>query len=67
MTDRHECPQCKKQGLTRQAAGVWECQRCGNKIAGGAYEPDTGAEQMMRRALREGTEELEAAQEAVEE
>lgn len=66
-SERHECPACKKQTLTRAAAGVWECSRCGNKLAGGAYTPDTGADKMMRRALREGTEELEQAKEVVEE
>ena len=66
--NRHECPQCKKDGLTRAAAGIWECQNCGHRRAGGAYEPDTGAEQLMQRALEEGAEleRLEEAKEAIE-
>ncbi len=68
-TETHECPQCKKQALQRVASGIWQCKNCGNKVAGGAYEPDTGTQQMMRRALREDAsiEELEEAQDALEE
>lgn len=58
----------KAQGkLKRIAAGVWEDTKTGRKIAGGAYNADTGAEKKMRKAIREGTEELELAKERLEE
>lgn len=55
--------------LTRIAAGIWKDKKTGKKIAGGAYDPDTGAGKMMSRALRKGddVEELEEAREELEE
>jgi len=35
------CPTCKKKSLKRISVGVWKCQKCDTKIAGGAYSPTT--------------------------
>ena len=36
---KHVCPECKSKTLKRKASGVWECKKCGNKMAGKAYVP----------------------------
>ncbi|MDY6771698.1 MAG: hypothetical protein SV186_07150 [Candidatus Nanohaloarchaea archaeon] len=61
--EEHERAQGK---LKREAAGVWKDTKTGKKIAGGAYTSDTGAADKIEKAIREGTEELEAAQERLE-
>ncbi|MCJ7478776.1 MAG: hypothetical protein MUP63_01200 [Candidatus Nanohaloarchaeota archaeon QJJ-7] len=66
MPETKKCPECGKGKLERTASGIWECGKCGNKIAGGAYEPDTGAEQMLKRAKKEEVEELEEAKDELE-
>lgn len=62
-----ECPECGSDQIERTAAGVWECQKCGHKEAGGAYKQDTGADELLNKALQVETEELEAAKEQIEE
>lgn len=64
-----ECPECGSDSIERNAAGVWECQKCHNKFAGGAYKMDTGAGEMLKKALQLGEEleELEEAKEIIEE
>ncbi len=54
------------EGLERVASGIWEDED-GNRFAGGAYRPDTGAEETLKKALQVETEELEAAKEQIEE
>jgi large subunit ribosomal protein L37Ae len=35
---RSACPKCATVTLQRVASGVYECARCGNRFASGAYE-----------------------------
>jgi large subunit ribosomal protein L37Ae len=48
---KHMCPKCERYTLKRVAAGIWECKKCGAKIAGGAYLPKSPAEKILRQLL----------------
>lgn len=65
--DRTEerCIECESKDVERTTAGVWECNKCNAKFAGGAYKSETGAKEMMTKALRTEVEveELEEAKE----
>ncbi len=56
----------KNDEYERVAAGIWKHKETGEIVAGGAYKPDTGAEDLLKKALRVETEELEAAKEQIE-
>jgi len=32
------CPECGSKKFGRPAVGIWECKKCGFKIAGTAYD-----------------------------
>ena len=51
----------------RVSAGIWKHKETGEVVAGGAYSPDTGAEEMMTKALNTEVEveELEEAKEEI--
>ncbi|NOX71139.1 MAG: 50S ribosomal protein L37ae [Candidatus Micrarchaeota archaeon] len=36
---KHTCPNCMKNTLKRESAGIWKCSKCGFKMAGKAYVP----------------------------
>jgi large subunit ribosomal protein L37Ae len=69
---KHKCPQCEKLSLKRKASGIWECSKCGAKMAGGAWSPQTELGRVSTRVVTSGTkgkaavEEMEAAEEEEE-
>ena len=50
----HECPQCHISAVKRLSVGIWSCDRCGFKFAGGAYAPTTKLGEIAERASRAG-------------
>lgn len=62
-----QCPECGADRIEKESSAIWICGKCGEKFAGGAYEPDSGAAEMLDRALQVETEELEAAKEELDE
>lgn len=50
----HECPQCHIAAVKRLSVGIWFCEQCGFKFAGGAYAPTTKLGQIAERASRAG-------------
>ena len=62
---RHECPKCKAVALGRTSSGIWECRRCGAKIASSSYMPTPPA--AVRREVAEVLAEREAKEQAPEE
>lgn len=57
----------KDEEYERIAAGIWKHKETGKVVAGGAYKPDTGAQELLDKALKVETEELEKAKEQIEE
>ena len=50
----HECPQCHISAVRRMSVGIWHCDRCGYKFAGGAYAPRTKLGEIADRATHTG-------------
>ncbi|MFB6089135.1 MAG: 50S ribosomal protein L37ae [Candidatus Aenigmatarchaeota archaeon] len=57
--EKYECPNCRKKALVKQSSGIWKCSKCGTKVSGGAYTFKTGADKILKKALRKGEELVE--------
>ncbi|WP_456472714.1 50S ribosomal protein L37Ae [Methanocaldococcus sp.] len=49
---KYKCPVCGFPKLKRVSTSIWLCGKCGAKIAGGAYTPETGAGKAVTKAIR---------------
>ncbi len=47
----YKCPVCNMKTLKRAGLGIWECTKCGEKLAGGAWEPYTSAGRSITRRV----------------
>lgn len=54
----HPCIKCGAVSVYRIHTAIWECQKCGDSFAGGAYAPQTGAGLGAAQALRAVQEKL---------
>ncbi|MBN1940553.1 MAG: 50S ribosomal protein L37ae [Candidatus Diapherotrites archaeon] len=47
----HHCPCCDSTRIKREAAGVFNCKKCGAEFAGGAYVPETMAGTIVKKMV----------------
>lgn len=52
MRDKHVCPDCGEERVSRVGTGIWECSRCDYTFTGGTYRPETPAGRTVRRSIR---------------
>ena len=38
LKSKRKCPECASLQFGRQVVGIWNCKKCGFKIAGQAYD-----------------------------
>ncbi len=49
---KYICPRCNKKALRWKAVGIWECESCGVKIAGGAWDPISSVGQRVIMTIK---------------
>lgn len=52
MRKEHACPECGEARVSREGTGIWACDACGHKFAGGTYRPNTPAGRTVDRSIR---------------
>lgn len=52
LRSRQKCPRCASRSVSRESVGVWECNKCGYRFAGGAYQPLTKTGEASMRLRR---------------
>ncbi len=60
MRQDHVCPSCDEAAVSREGTGVWECEQCGYRFAGGSFLPETPAGMEAKRSVETALEEAEA-------
>lgn len=49
---KYVCKRCGKKTVKRTGTGIWSCNSCGYKFAGGTYVPRTPAMKIVEQSAR---------------
>ncbi|MHA1311142.1 MAG: 50S ribosomal protein L37Ae [Candidatus Helarchaeota archaeon] len=49
---KFRCPICRVKAVKRKSSGIWECQKCGHVMTGGAWVLETAEGKRSKRILR---------------